>query len=298
MLATNATSAPTAPGTGLPATGDTIANPATGMTYTIGERIGEGIHGVVFACTDVWGNDLAAKVFKPFAACEAIRARARAEVDKLLRLRSPYITFLYDAFEYEGSFCIVLERCHWELRTLLLKGGFDGEAWIRPVARCLLQAIHCLHACGVVHQDIHQGNLFASFAGREMTPEQRAGIPFKLGDFGVAKIVGELHVENTRASWLAPPEALEPAEFGPLDRRIDIYHAGLLLLHLAYSRELHFTREEILAGKPRQMAATLPPPYDVALTRALRRHAASRTPTAVDLWRDLHAIRECPRSGA
>lgn len=193
---------------------------------------------------------------------------------------------MYGGFDYEGSFCIIIERCQWQLRRLLLRGGFDGYLWIRPIARCLLQAIHYLHVNGVVHQDIHQGNLFAAFAGDDLTPEQCAGIPFKLGDFGVAKIVPDVNAQNTRASWLAPPEALEPTEFGPLDRRIDIYHAGLLLPHLAYSRELHFTRDEILEGKPRRMASALPPPYDFALVRALRRHVASRTPTAIDLWRD------------
>jgi serine/threonine-protein kinase len=289
MLETKQTDVPIAQSGVFPAPGESITNLATGTTYTIGERIGEGIHGVVFACKDVWQNDLAAKIFKRFAACEEVHARARGEFDKLVRLRNPYITFVYDGFEYEGTFCIIMERCYWQLRRLFQRGGFDGYLWMRPIARCLLQAVHYLHVNDVVHQDIHQGNLFATFAGDDIALGQPGGIPFKLGDFGVAKIVSEVNAQNTRASWLAPPEALEPTEFGPLDRRIDIYHVGRLLLQLAYSRELHFSREEVLDGKPRQMASALSPPYGVALGKALRRHAVSRTATAMELWRDLQA---------
>ncbi|MBU4467549.1 MAG: hypothetical protein KKC39_02230 [Candidatus Omnitrophica bacterium] len=81
---------------------------------------------------------------------------------------------------------------------------------------------------------------------------------------------------------------LNPNEFGTIDRRIDIYHVGLLLLELAYSKELRFTPEEIINGKPREMAVQLQPPYNFALEKALRRHVSYRTADAMELWRDLH----------
>ena len=48
-----------------PKPGEVITSLATGNTYTIGEKIGEGHFGIVFACKAVWENDLAAKVLKP-----------------------------------------------------------------------------------------------------------------------------------------------------------------------------------------------------------------------------------------
>jgi hypothetical protein len=88
---------------------------------------------------------------------------------------------------------------------------------------------------------------------------------------------------------MLPPEVLEPTEFGPVDYRVDIYHVGLLLLQLAYSREMRFSREEIVAGRPRDMALELQAPYSFALEKALRRHVAFRTATAMELWRDLNS---------
>lgn len=90
------------------------------------------------------------------------------------------------------------------------------------------------------------------------------------------------------AEWMLPPEVLNSTEFGPIDHRIDIYHVGLLFLELAYSKELRFTCDEILSGKPREMALQLELPYSVALEKALRRHVAYRTADAMELWRDLH----------
>lgn len=112
----------------------------------------------------------------------------------------------------------------------------------------------------------------------------------KLGDLGVAKLFCDVDATNTRAHWLLPPEVLNPNEFGPIDTGIgiDIYHLGLLFLQLAYFRRWQFTCEEILSGSPREMALRLPPPYNSALEKALRRHVVDRTGSAMDLWDDLN----------
>lgn len=119
--------------------------------------------------------------------------------------------------------------------------------------------------------------------------EENVAMQFKLGDLGVTKLLTELNPQNTRAQWMLPPEVINTAEFGPIDHRSDIYHCGLLLLQLAYSQELKFTQEETLAGKPREMASKLPTPLNFALEKALRRHAAMRTGSAEELWRDLNS---------
>ena len=156
------------------------------------------------------------------------------------------------------------------------------------IARCLLQAVYYLHIHGYVHQDIHLDNVFATFAKDEMVPQEVGAIQFKLGDLGVSKLVAEVDALNTRAEWMLAPEVLNTSDFGPIDSRIDIYHLGLLLLQLAYSKQLTFTKEEVLGGKPRDLALTLPAPYGVALEKTLRRHVQFRTASAMELWRDLH----------
>jgi serine/threonine-protein kinase len=167
--------------------------------------------------------------------------------------------------------------------------NFEGQTWLKPVARCVLQAVYYLHTNKYAHQDIHLDNVFCAVGRDELVPQQAGVLHFKLGDLGVARVFGELDGKNTLAQWMLPPEAIDPTNFGPFDHRIDIFHIGLMLLQLAYSKTLQFKREEILGGVPRQMALALPPPLNTALEKALRRHVQHRTSSALELWRDLSA---------
>ena len=270
----------------LPAPDEIITSLLTGNTYSIGQIIGEGNFGIVYSCTDVWGNELAVKVLKPLGTYERVKASAEAEFAKLVALRHPNITYIYDAFEFRDTFYIITEKCFCPVSKLFTLKDFNGLSWVMPVARCLLQAVHFLHINKVAHQDIHPGNAFTTFVRDEMPTEAKA-IQFKLADLGVSKLFHEVDGENTRNQSILPPEVLSPEEYGPIDYRIDLYHVGLLLLQLAISEERAFTRDEILAGMPRVIAETLPPPLNFALSKALRRHVPYRTSNAMELWRDL-----------
>ena len=272
-----------------------ITSEATGNTYTMGEKIGEGHFGLVYSCVDVWNNSLAAKVMKPLGPYEKVKASTEAELQKLIHLRHPHITYVFDAFEFRDTFYIITERCYCPLTSLFALDQFDGRLWLKPIARCLLQAVHYIHINQYAHQDIHCGNVFAAFAKNEMNAEEPGAIQFKLGDLGVAKLFSEIDATNTRAAWMLPPEALEPSEYGPLDYRIDIYHCGLLFLHLLHGRELRFTPEEIKSGVPREIALQLPAPYSFALEKALRRHVPYRSASAMELWRDLNSPEQPPQ---
>lgn len=107
-----------------PAPGEMITSFLTGNTYTIGAQIGEGHFGVVFACTDLWQNELAAKVLKPISTYEDVKTRAEAEFKKLLHVRNPFITFVFDAFEYRDTFYIITERCYCPISHLFTLDNF------------------------------------------------------------------------------------------------------------------------------------------------------------------------------
>jgi serine/threonine protein kinase len=278
-----------------PTLGEVITSEATRNSYTMGGKIGEGHFGLVYDCVDVWNNSLAAKVLKPLGPYEKIKASAESELHKLTQLRHPHITYVFDAFEFRETFYIITERCYCPLTSLFGLEGYSGFIWIKAIARCLLQAVHYIHLNQYAHQDIHLGNVFAAFAKNEMNSEDPGAIQFKLGDLGVAKLFSEIDAANTRALWMLPPEALDSGEFGPLDYRIDIYHCGLLFLHLLHGNELRFTAEEIKEGKPRDLALQLPAPYNFALEKALRRHVPYRTETAMELWRDLNSPEPQPQ---
>ena len=267
------------------------------VTYFIGAEIGRGSFGVVHECRDSWGNELAAKVLLPrHQPYEVIRDNWAKEFEALMTFRHPFVTHIFAAFEYRDTFYLITERCHSTLINLFSIENYDGYTWFMPVARCVLQALHFLHGAGVVHKDLHPGNVFTSIIKDELVPDRYNAMRFKVGDLGISKVVEDIDAMNTLlAEWMLPPEAIEPAEYGKLDHRVDIYHCGLLLLQVLLGRTLNLTRKEVLDGVPRQMAEALPSPYNFALAKALRRHVTFRTASAMEFWRDLqHPDQQSP----
>ncbi len=180
-----------------PSFGEVITSSSTHNTYTIGVKIGEGFFSVVFACSDVWNNELAVKVLKPKDTYEKIRENAEGEFRRLMALRHPNITFVYDAFEYQNTFYIVTERCAGTISEFINSPKYNGRLWLMPIARQLLQAVDYLHLNKYVHQDIHGGNIFSTFIKDEIIPDEVQALQFKLGDLGVSKLLYDVDFKNT-----------------------------------------------------------------------------------------------------
>lgn len=247
--------------------------------------LGQGAFGATFECVDEWQNHLVMKVSLPKGTYEEVRRRWTFELRNLLDPRHPNITYVYDAFELDDTFYIVLERCDKTVAQLMARDGFKGDVWFRPIARCILQGLHYLHLSRYIHKDIHPGNVFMAWHRDELVPTE-GSITFKIGDLGISGLESEIEFFNTTlAQWMLPPEYLDPS-LGLMGRKIDIYHCGLLLLSVVRGQVVQFSRDEILAGAPRQAAEALGPPYGPPLAAALRRHVDQRTPTAYDLWLD------------
>jgi serine/threonine protein kinase len=264
-----------------------------GRIYKIGDSISKGHFGTVYECADEWGNSLIVKVLLPKDEEEYDRVRENwlHELGNLMRLRHPNVTFAHDAFEHQRGFYLVLERCEYSLDGLIAWPGLRGELWVLPIARCILQALHFLHRAGYVHKDLHAGNVFSSSIRSEMNPEAPGSTVFKIGDLGISRLAPEIDIFNTiLAQWMLPPEFLDPAEFGILGSQVDIYHAGLLFLSLLLGSPASFSKEEILQGKPRELAESLNSPYRFAIARALRRHVHWRTQTALEFWKELSTM--------
>ena len=117
-----------------PTFGEVITSRRTGNTYTIGEMIGEGGFGVVYSCTDSWANKLAVKVLKgQDMSYDETKCKAEAEFEKLVALRHPCITYVYDAFECRDTFYIVTELCLGPVHDLLTFHDHNSDRWLmRP----------------------------------------------------------------------------------------------------------------------------------------------------------------------
>lgn len=260
--------------------------------YQLGNELGEGYFGKVFACRDRWSNDLVAKVLIPRGRTyEDVRQQWTGELENLVRLRHPNITYVYDAFEHRNTFYLIIERCGTDLHQLLQIPDYNGELWLPALARDVLQGLEFIHSAGYVHKDLHLGNVFAAWTRDRMVPTKNPVASFKIGDLGISRLESDINVFNTMlAQWMMPPEAIDPLQFGLVGRGVDIYHVGLVFLAVILGEVPEFSREDIVCGEPRKLAESLNSVYGQPVALALRRHVAQRPRTAADLWEALVSV--------
>src|SRR5262249_8578855 len=143
--------------------------------------IGEGYFGKVYGSKDRWGNDLVAKVLLPRERTqEEVRDQWMHELNNLVSLRHPTITYVHDAFEYRNTFYLIIERCTCDLRGLFAIENYDGDLWLPALARDILQAIEFIHGAGYIHKDLHPGNIFIASIRDRMVPTKAPVYSFKV----------------------------------------------------------------------------------------------------------------------
>src|SRR4051812_16396475 len=146
-------------------------------------------------------------------------ARFRQEAMAAARLSHPGIVAIYDYAEDAGTAYIAMEYAPGEnVGDYVARYGLTLPE-IRELMTQLLEALEYAHDRGVVHRDIKPENLIVS--GR-----------LKIADFGVA------HLANSRLTMagqtIGTPGYMAPEQHTgePVDHRVDVFAAGVLLYTL------------------------------------------------------------------
>jgi serine/threonine protein kinase len=153
------------------------------------------------------------------------------------------------------------------------------------ISRQLLLTLQYLHDSGLVHSDLHAGNVLLSQVDR---------VPIvKLTDFGVAHQLEGAH-------WFRPqvanPKLLTPelVTAGYTTRQSDLYQLGLLFYQMLMGRAMmdslpnpsDVTRY-LAEGTPRLLAEQLNSPFAPVIAKLLRRRDVYRYQSPRDVWDDL-----------
>ncbi|MEK7487072.1 MAG: protein kinase family protein [Planctomycetota bacterium] len=258
-----------------------------GREYRLGEVIGYGYSGVVYGCSDDWGNLLVAKVISP--KFENDFERWNSECQKLYEMRHPNITHMHSAFAYNGEFFIILERCYCDITKMGSPFSLD---FIYSIARDVLQGLDWIHIHGFVHKDIHAGNIFYFRYLDSISQQFLEGGHFKIGDLGITKKQDYIDPSAPSfAPWMIPPECLD-LRFGQVSYVTDIYHVSLLLLALVHNRlSFNFSHRDIWNGEPERVALELQNPIGDVLARGVKRNTHERYQSAFDFWQAINSTK-------
>ena len=154
-----------------------------------------------------------------------VSMRFEREVHAVARLNHRNIVQVYDFGTESDLAYIVMEFVQGrELLDFFKKGErFDLKSVLR-IATELLDALDFAHEAEIIHRDVKPANVMVDAGGH-----------VKLTDFGVARLMDEAPGEATRmGKQIGTPSYMSPEQIQgqPLDRRTDIFSAGIVFYEL------------------------------------------------------------------
>src|SRR5690348_7996696 len=135
--------------------------------YRVLERIGRGGMGTVYRAIDeTLHREVAIKVLNTELNDPAVARRFRAEAVTVARLNHPGIATIYELFQNEGQWLMVMEFVRGETFEALVarKGALPVEEAAELCMQVLAGLAHA-HGLGVVHRDLKPANLMITDAG-------------------------------------------------------------------------------------------------------------------------------------
>nr|WP_255573858.1 serine/threonine-protein kinase [Cryobacterium sp. TMT2-15-1] len=193
--------------------------------------LGTGGMASVYRATDLFlGRTVAVKLFRLDTADDAGPERQSGEVTVLASLNHFGLVTLFDAgtavIDGVSRTYIVMELVDGtDLRSKIADGPLHPDE-VAAMGADLAEALHYVHAQGIIHRDIKPANVLlapSGFPGRAMHA--------KLADFGIARLFDATRLTATgsllgTAGYLSPEQALG-STIGPPS---DVYSLGLVLL--------------------------------------------------------------------
>jgi len=269
----------------------TTKHPTQLGKYRITDVLGEGAMGVVYKGFDPdIQRTVALKTIRTGLDADddspgAPASRFRNEAQAAGRLGHPGIVAVYDFGRTEQIAFIAMEYVEGRsLASYLSAKVRFTDTDIPGIMSQLLDALNHAHEKGVWHRDVKPANIIMTTSGR-----------LKVADFGIARIESQ---NLTQTHYMVgTPSHMAPEQFlgKPMDRRVDIYGAGIVLYQLLTGRAPFAGTTEALMYKvvnempepPSMVDPKRPGWFDAIVACALAKRAEDRYPDAEAFLRAL-----------
>jgi eukaryotic-like serine/threonine-protein kinase len=251
--------------------------------YRVLDRIGRGGMGTVYRAMDeTLHREVAIKVLNAELNDPEVAKRFRAEAITVARLSHPGIATIYELFQHEGQWLMVMEF----VRGETLEHMVDRMAALSPQrsAELCMQALAALahaHSMGVVHRDLKPANMMITETGA-----------VKIMDFGIARVAGTEHLTNA-GFMMGTPAYMSPEQVRgeEIDARADLYSMGVVFYRLTtgklpFKGDTPFAMAQSQVNDPPTPAGMvrpdLPPWVEPIVVRALTKKPEERFQSAAE----------------
>ncbi|MET9604726.1 RodZ domain-containing protein [Streptomyces sp. NPDC006512] len=192
--------------------------------YAVERELGAGGMGTVYLARSRGGRAVAVKVVRPeLAADPHFRERFRAEVAAARKVGGFHTAPVVDADpDADVPWLATAYVPGPTLSGLLAERGPMDEDRLRLLGAALAEALHAVHACGLVHRDLKPGNIIMAEDGPRVL------------DFGIARAVESTRLTFTGAAF-GTPGFLAPEQAQGLDvsGAADVFALGAVLVAAA-----------------------------------------------------------------
>lgn len=181
---------------------------------------------------------------------------------------------------------IMMERMEETLQQEIRKGTRFSEEQVIKMGKDIVTALKVCHEQRILHRDIKPANIF--IADHDT---------YKLGDFGISKVLGDNTVAFTHTGTQAyvAPEQWNSLPYG---KAADIYSVGLILYQLLNENHLPFADEGLTADSVgrRLKGETFPEPLNgskklkAIVMKACSYRASDRYQNADEMLQDLENL--------
>jgi len=249
--------------------------------YKVLDRLGRGGMGTVYRALDeTLHREVAIKILNAELNDPEVARRFRAEAVTVARLSHSGIATVYELFQHDGQWLMVMEFVRGEtLERMVDRLGALPPQRAADLAMQALMALAHAHGLGVVHRDLKPANLMITDSGT-----------VKIMDFGIARVAGSEHLTSAgfmmgTPAYMAPEQVLG----NEIDARTDLYAIGVVFYYLI-SKKLPFKGDTPIAmaqsrinNHPTPLATAregLPPWIEPVIDRALARDPKDRFQSA------------------
>ena len=270
-----------------------------GGRYRLGEQLGQGGMGVVYAAVqESLARPVALKVLQPVLAQSPDSImRFKAEAERAGRLAHPHIVQILDfGHEAGASAWIAMELLRGESLGARIERGGISEAEVVRIAKETLSALEAAHGAHLVHRDLKPDNIF-------LADVPGIGTSVKVLDFGIAKLLdGDAASKLTATGMLIGTPlymAPEQARGDDIDQRADLYALGAVLYETLTGRppftgkNYHALLFALLSEMPKPIADYRPdvsPALAEVIARAMAKLPSERWQSAHDMAEALRAV--------
>ena len=264
--------------------------------YRAQRKLGSGGMAEVWCAEDeVLGRRVALKLMGGrFAESPEFHERFRREAQAAAGLTHPNIVAIFDRSEWDGTPYIAMELVDGRtLKELVTERGPLPPDVAISLTEQILRALGYAHRRGIVHRDIKPQNVILDAEGQA-----------KVADFGIAR-AGETSEMTQTGAIVGTVQYLSPeqAEGHPVDRRADLYSAGIVLYELLTGQvpfdgeapiSIAIKQINELPVPPRQLEPRISPALEAVVLRALEKDPARRYQSAEEFIAALEQARRAP----